>query len=210
MKYWILIATLMLGGCQSAYYAAAEQVGYHKREILTDRVESAQESQQEAQEQFTSALEQLQTLVDFDGGDLEDVYDTVRDEYLASEKAANDVRDRIDSIDDVAEAMFDEWQQELELYQSAKLRRDSEKRLSATKRQYANMLKSMRRAEKKMDPVLARLKDNELYLKHNLNANAVNAIGNEFGDLKGEVQALITEMNKAIAESDQFIKTLGQ
>ncbi|USD37689.1 MULTISPECIES: DUF2959 domain-containing protein [Ferrimonas] len=210
MKYWILIAALMLGGCQSAYYAAAEQVGYHKREILTDRVESAQESQQEAQQQFSSALEQLQTLVDFDGGDLEDVYDTVRDEYQASEKAANDVRDRIDSIDDVAEAMFDEWQQELEQYQSAKLRRDSEKRLSATKRQYASMLKSMRRAEQKMEPVLARLKDNELYLKHNLNANAVNAIGSEFSDLKGEVQSLITEMNKAIAESDQFIKTLGQ
>ncbi|TKB47964.1 DUF2959 domain-containing protein [Ferrimonas sediminicola] len=210
MRFVVLTLALLLTGCQSAYYAAAEQVGYHKREILTDRVESAQESQQEAQKQFSSALEQLKTLVDFDGGDLESVYDQVRDEYLASEKAADQVSQRIDAIDHVAGAMFDEWQDELEQYSSASLRRTSEKQLQSTRRQYDKMLRSMRRAEEKMVPVLARLKDNELYLKHNLNARAVTAIGSEFGSLKREIQSLITEMNRAIAESDQFIQTLGQ
>ncbi|BDY03047.1 DUF2959 domain-containing protein [Ferrimonas sp. YFM] len=210
MRFLILALALMLSGCQSAYYAAAEQVGYHKREILTDRVESAQESQKEAQEQFSSALEQLKTLVDFEGGDLESVYDQVRGEYEASESAANEVSERIDAIDHVAGAMFDEWQDELEQYQSSSLRRNSEKQLRSTQRQYDKMLSSMRRAEAKMEPVLARLKDNELYLKHNLNARAVIAIGNEFGDLKQEIQSLITEMNRAIAESDEFIQTLGQ
>ncbi|TKB51782.1 DUF2959 domain-containing protein [Ferrimonas aestuarii] len=209
MKYLLLAFTLVLGGCQSAYYSAMEQVGYHKREILTDRVEDAQESQEDAQEQFSSALEQLQTLVSFDGGDLEAVYDDVRSEYLASEEAANEVRSRIDAIDDVAQALFVEWQDELEQYQSANLRRDSQKQLSATQRQYRSMLQSMNRAADKMDPILAKLKDNELYLKHNLNAKAVMAIGNEFDGLKREVQTLIKEMNSAIAESDQFIQALG-
>lgn len=209
MKYLLLAFALVLGGCQSAYYSAMEQVGYHKREILTDRVEDAQESQEDAQEQFSSALEQLQTLVSFDGGDLEAVYDDVRSEYLASEEAANEVRSRIDAIDDVAQALFVEWQDELEQYQSANLRRDSQKQLSATQRQYRSMLQSMNRAADKMDPILAKLKDNELYLKHNLNAKAVMAIGNEFDGLKREVQTLIKEMNSAIAESDQFIQALG-
>ncbi|GAA4894024.1 DUF2959 domain-containing protein [Ferrimonas pelagia] len=204
----ILSLSLTLTGCQSAYYAAAEQVGYHKREILVDRVEDAQESQQEAQEQFSSALEQLKTLVDFDGGELEDVYDKVKAEYDDAQDAADAVTSRINGVNDVADAMFDEWQTELEQYQSANLRRESETQLRDTRRRYDSMLKAMRQAEAKMDPVLKRLKDNELYLKHNLNARAVGAIGKEFGALEGEVERVIAEMNKAIAESDKFIATL--
>ncbi|QIZ78316.1 DUF2959 domain-containing protein [Ferrimonas lipolytica] len=208
MRVLLLAMAMMLSGCQSAYYAAAEQVGYHKREILVDRVEATQENQQEAQEEFSSALEQLKTLVDFDGGDLEAVYDKVKGEYDDAQAAADDVSDSIDAVDGVAEAMFAEWQDELEQYESANLRRNSEKQLRDTRRRYDNMLKAMRRAESKMEPVLKRLNDNQLYLKHNLNASAVSAIGGEFTNLQTEINRLIKEMNSAIAESDQFIATL--
>ncbi|MBY5994115.1 DUF2959 domain-containing protein [Ferrimonas balearica] len=210
MRILILSLALMLTGCQSAYYAAAEQVGYHKREILVDRVEDAQESQQEAQEQFSSALEQMKTLIDFDGGDLETVYDRVKGEYEDSADAAAEVSSRIDDVADVASAMFDEWEEELGQYQSANLRRESEAQLRDTRRRYDAMLKAMRQAEAKMAPVLKRLKDNELYLKHNLNARAIGAVGKEFGVLEQEVERVIAEMNRAIAESDKFIQTLDQ
>ena len=39
---------ILLAGCQSAYYSAWEKLGYAKRDILTSRVESARDSQQEA------------------------------------------------------------------------------------------------------------------------------------------------------------------
>ena len=38
----------------------------------------------------------------------------------------------------------------------------------------------MRRAERTMEPVLSALRDNVLYLKHNLNASAVGALQGEF------------------------------
>jgi len=44
----IVLSIFTLTGCQSAYYSAMEQVGYHKRDIMVDRVEDAKESQQEA------------------------------------------------------------------------------------------------------------------------------------------------------------------
>ena len=47
---------VLLVACQSAYYGAAEQVGYHKRDILVDRVEDSRDAQQDAEEQFVSAL----------------------------------------------------------------------------------------------------------------------------------------------------------
>ena len=83
----IVLSIFTLTGCQSAYYSAMEQVGYHKRDIMVDRVEDAKESQQDAQEEFTSALEALSSLTNFSGGDLEDMYNQINDKYQDSEKA---------------------------------------------------------------------------------------------------------------------------
>ena len=206
----IVLSIFTLTGCQSAYYSAMEQVGYHKRDIMVDRVEDAKESQQDAQEEFSSALEALSSLTNFNGGDLEDMYNQINDKYQDSEKAAQNVSDRIAAIEDVSDALFAEWQSELDLYTSDSLRRSSEQKLRETKSSYQTMLSAMKRAEKKMDPVLNTLRDNTLYLKHNLNASAVGSLQGEFMSLEKDIAYAITQMNAAIAESDKFLAQLNQ
>lgn len=198
----------MLGGCQSAYYAAAEQVGYHKREILVDRVVDAREAQAEAEEQFISAQEQLLALIEFDGGELQRIYEDLSAEYEASADAAETVSSRIDGIADVADALFDEWDAELDEYTNKRLRADSERKLQETRRRYDRLIKVLRRSEERMQPVLAALKDNVLYLKHNLNAQAVAALKLEFRQIDQDIDVLIIEVRKAIASSDEFIESL--
>lgn len=206
----IVLSIFTLTGCQSAYYSAMEQVGYHKRDIMVDRVEDAKESQQDAQEEFTSALEALSSLTNFSGGDLEDMYNQINDKYQDSEKAAQNVSERIAAIEDVSDALFAEWQSELDLYTSASLRRSSEQKLRETQSSYKTMLSAMKRAEKKMDPVLNTLRDNTLYLKHNLNASAVGSLQGEFMSLEKDIAYAIEQMNAAIAESDKFLAQLNQ
>jgi len=206
----IVLSIFTLTGCQSAYYSAMEQVGYHKRDIMVDRVEDAKESQQDAQKEFTSALEALSSLTNFSGGDLEDMYNKINDKYQDSEKAAQNVTDRIAAIEDVSDALFEEWQTELDLYTSNSLRRSSEQKLRETKSSYQTMLSAMKRAEKKMDPVLNTLRDNTLYLKHNLNASAVGSLQGEFMSLEKDIAYAITQMNAAITESDKFLAQLNQ
>lgn len=204
----LLFIVLSLSACQSAYYSAMEKVGVHKRDIMLDRVEDAKESQQEAQQQFKSALAQLSELINFDGGELAQQYELINDQYEASKAAANDVSKHIEKIEDVAEALFDEWQDEIEQYSSAKLKRQSTLKLKQTQRRYQTLIKAMHKAESKMEPVLAALKDNALYLKHNLNAQAIGALQGEYGSIKRDVESLVKEMNKAIAQSQQFIDLL--
>jgi hypothetical protein len=212
MRYLLLslVLSLSLTSCQSAYYSALEKVGMHKRDILVDRVEEAQQSQQDAQQQFKSALEQFSALIKFDGGDLQRIYEATDSEYQACNKAAEDVTNRINSIESVADALFDEWQDELEQYSNDRLKRDSARKLADTKRQYNSLLKTMRRAEQSMQPVLASLKDNTLYLKHNLNAKAIGALKGEFTDVQRNINRLIADMNKAITQSERFVATLKQ
>jgi ElaB/YqjD/DUF883 family membrane-anchored ribosome-binding protein len=206
----VLALTLGLSGCQSAYYSAMEKVGVHKRDILIDRVEETKESQQESQEEFQSALERLTTLINFDGGELQEAYNQLNDDYESSLKAAEDVSSNINKVEDVADALFDEWATELEQYSSATLKRESSKKLTETQRQFSKLLRSMRSAESKMDPVLSSLKDNVLYLKHNLNAQAVAAIKGEFTSLKRDIQVLMNDMNKSIEDSNQFIEQMNK
>ena len=87
-----LIGLLLLPvGCQKTYYNVLEQVGIEKRELLTRRVTSAKESQEEAQEEFRDALEKFQAVTGYHGGKLEERYDDLRDAYERSEERAKEV-----------------------------------------------------------------------------------------------------------------------
>ena len=207
-KICIAMSIITLAACSSAYYSAMEKVGIHKRDIMVDRVVEAKESQQEAQEQFKSALEQMTALINFDGGELEEQYNDIQEQYEDSKKAAELVSSRIEKIEDVSEALFDEWQEEIEQISSANLKRQSASKLKETQRRYQSLIKSMHKAESKMAPVLSALKDNSLFLKHNLNAKAVGAMQGEMLSIKKDVGVLIKDMNTAIEQSQKFIDML--
>ncbi|MBW2465837.1 MAG: DUF2959 domain-containing protein [Deltaproteobacteria bacterium] len=203
-----LFMFFLTGGCQKVYYDTMEKFGVHKRDIMVDRVEEARDSQEDAKEQFQSALEQFSTVLNFKGGKLEDKYKTLQAEYDKSEAKAGKVKDRIDAVEDVSEALFAEWEAELGQYSSASLRRDSERKLAQTRRQYEKLITAMRKAEAKIAPVLNALRDQVLYLKHNLNAQAIASLQNELVAVESDIAELIEEMEKSIGEANSFIKTM--
>jgi len=205
---FVSLLVVALGGCQSAYYGAMEKVGVHKRDIMVDRVESAQEAQTDAKEQFESALAQFRSIIQIKDQDLATRYDSLNDEYEDSKAAAKAVTERIDAVEDVSEALFDEWEDEIELYSSANLKRQSAAKLSQTRRQYQGLIRAMRSAEARMEPVLQAFQDQVLFLKHNLNARAIDSLQGELGSIETDVAQLIREMERSIAESDAFISSL--
>lgn len=204
----LLFALMLLPGCRSVYYDVMEQMGQQKRHILRARVEDAREEQQEAQKQFESAYEAFASATRYQGGDLEAVYETLDGEYQESEEKAQELRDRIASIETVAQDLFAEWQEEIGLISSAELRRSSEQSLRDTQRRYDKLMVAMRRTESKMDPVLTAFRDQVLYLKHNLNARAIASLESNKLEIQRDVDALIADMKQSIQEADTFLATL--
>lgn len=205
----LLLPIFLIGGCGSMYYGAMEKMGYEKRDILVDRVEDARESQQEAKQQFESALEQFIAVTNYSGGDLEKQYKTLKREYDDSESRAEEVHDKIVSIEKVAADLFEEWNDELKQYTNKELRKSSEKQLAATQKSYKTLISTMKTAESKISPVLSAFKDRVLYLKHNLNANAIDSLRTQKKIVQSDIAALIEDMNKSIAEADRFIKSMS-
>ena len=209
---WIPIITslLFLMGCSSAYYGTMEKLGYHKRDLMVSRVEEARDAQQDAKEQFESALEKFSSVLKVDGGKLEEKYEQLKTAYDESDARAETVRDRIEAVEDVSEALFDEWQAELDQYSSDSLRRSSARKLKQTRRQYTQLIGAMKRAEKKMEPVLSAFRDQVLFLKHNLNAKAIASLQTELVSVEAEVNSLIRDMETSIKEADAFIGAMAQ
>lgn len=206
----LLLSMVMLSGCASTYYNTMEKFGVHKRDILVDRVENARDSQKGAQKQFKSALEQFKSVVVVDGGNIEKVYDRLNAEYDKSQVAADDIHEKIASVESVSKALFAEWKNELKQYSSTSLRRDSEQKLIQTQAKYRQLLTAMQKTESRLKPVLSAMNDQVLYLKHNLNARAIQSLRQEVIKIDRDVDVLLAAMTQAIAEADEFIRDLKQ
>jgi predicted DNA-binding protein YlxM (UPF0122 family) len=204
-KIVFVLLMIMLSGCETAYYNAWEKVGVHKRDLLVDRIEDTQDAQEDTQEQFKDALEQYRAVVNFDGGDLEKLYNKLNSEYEDSETAAQAIADNISRVEDVADDLFEEWENELAMIKNRSLRQDSASKFHDTRYKYQQMVKSMRKAEKTVHPVLETLRDQVIYLKHNLNARAISALKGELNTINSDVNKLIVDMQKSIDEANLFI-----
>ena len=206
----ILPACLLLSlcACSSMYYGAMEKMGVHKRDILVDRVAEARDSQEHAKEQFKSALEQFKSVVKVEGGDLEREYNALDGTLKRSEAEAATVRQRIRSVEDVSKALFREWASEIRQYSNDSLRRSSQKKYDETEKRYKELIGAMKKAESRLEPALSPLRDQVLFMKHNLNAKAIAGLSSEVGEVQLHVDRLVSEMETAIREADRFIATL--
>ncbi len=211
MKYVpITLIVILLSACSSAYYGGLEKIGIPKREVMVYRVAKARDTQQETKEQFKSALEQFTALTRYQGGDLETIYKHLNNEYEDSVKQADLVKKRISDIEDVSDALFREWETEITQYNNASFKSSSQQKLNATKVQYRQLITAMKNAEAKLPPILSVFRDHVLFLKHNLNANAIASLKNELGSIKSDVNNLVNAMEKSINEANAFIKTMDK
>jgi len=143
-------------------------------------------------------------------GDLERMYDKLKNSYAGCEAQADDVHKRIENMEGVARSMFAEWEKEINQYSNPTLAEKSRSQLQQTQERYAQLSKFVRDSESSMKPVLSQLKDQVLFLKHNLNAAAIGSLKGEATSIQSQIQDLIARMNSSIEEADRFIKTLAQ
>ena len=211
---FVLLICIASTGCSAArgyYYDAWEKFGYAKRERLVDNVKDARQEQVEAKKQFTSALQQFKSVVNFQGGELEEVFNKLNEEYEACETQATTVREKVQAVKNVASALFSEWEGEIgEIKDDPTLARQSQELLKTTQSSYNEMIKRMDTAAASMDPVLTKFKNRVLFLKHNLNARAIASLKGTELELGSEIERLIKEMEASIARADKFIEEINE
>ena len=193
-------------GCQKTYYAAWEKMGKEKRHLLKTQVAQARTDQEKASEEFKDALTRLKEIYGFQGGDLEVFYEKLKGDYDACTKRAQIVENRIERVDRTANDLFEEWEGEINQINTPSFKAKSRRSLQDTRSRYTRLYGAMTQAHAKMAPVLTQLNDYVLYLKHNLNAQAIGALQQEVGRIEVEVERLIADISQSIKEADEFLK----
>ncbi len=193
---------------RTVYYSARESIGEHKRDIVVAHVEQACTGLQETRNEFEDALERFKSLVCVNDATLEHKYNLLNRQYQFCCAKSAAVSDRIKAIEQVSEALFVEWERELSEYTNRNLRAHSKQQLKLARQNYVRLIRAMQRAEAKIQPVLAAFKDQVLYIKHNLNAQAIAALRHEFIEIGIDISQLIHAMELTIAEASQFVAAL--
>lgn len=195
--------------CRSQYYSFWETLGKEKRELLRDQVEKVGKNQEDASEEFEDVLSQIREIYGFQGGNLEKAYNKLHSEYTDCENRVKEVSERIRKVEQISSDLFREWEKELEQISNPDLRDKSRQKLTETRNRYSILYESMIKSEKSMMPVLKNLNNYVLYLKHNLNAQAVGALKSEMEDIEVDIADVKTEIAKSVQEADEFLKQLN-
>jgi len=205
----LLLASLVcLTGCRGVMYSTYEKFGVYKRDLLKKRVVAARDEEKGAQQEFKDALTRLKELTHFEGGELEKRYRQLQSDYEDAAARVAAVHKRVQDVETVAGDLFTEWEKENRQIETDALRQTSRKQLSDTRLRYDEMLVALKKSEQSMDPVLRKLHDYVLALKHTLNAQAIAALGGESVKIQGDVARLIEDMNTSIARADEFIRQM--
>ncbi len=206
----LLAAVLIFNtsGCSSLYYAAYEKIGVYKRDLLKKRVIEARDDQKAAQQQFKDALTRLKEITKFDGGEAERAHRDLKSEYDGCVTQADTVRKRIREVETVSSDLFAEWEKEISEISTPSLQSASRQQLATTKQRYQELHTALVSAEQTMAPVLRQFNDYVLYLKHNLNAQAIASLKGEAASITTEINRLIEQMNKSITRADEFVKNM--
>ncbi|HOK77111.1 MAG TPA: DUF2959 family protein [Verrucomicrobiota bacterium] len=205
---FVIMSLVSLTACRSTMYSAYEKVGVYKRDLLKKRVAAARDEQQEAQQEFKDALTRLKEITGYDGGELEKAYRRLQSDYDDAAARVSAVHKRIKDVETVARDLFAEWEAENQQIETDSLRRMSRQQLTDTKQRYEDMLRLLKRTEASMDPVLRKLHDYVLALKHSLNAQAVAALSGESARIQADIARVIEDMNASIARADEFIRQM--
>jgi len=207
---FILVCALVTSGCQTMVQTTREKMfGVEKRQFLKESVESVSKDQKKAQAEFKDAMTTLKELYGYKGGNLEAVYNKLKAAYDRSNAQAEQVHKRIESMDSVAKSMFKEWEKEIKQYTNATFASNSRQQLTDTKSRYIKLQQAVKNSESAMRPVLTQLNDHVLYLKHNLNAQAIGSLKEEASGIQAQIDGLITNLNASISEAERFIQELN-
>lgn len=193
---------------RDAKYSAYEAVGLEKRDLFKRRVLAVKEAQGDTKEDFKDALEQLKSVYKYDGGKLERAYNRLYNDYMDAKESAQEVTENIDQLETVADDLFREWDKEIESMGTYELKARSREKLQQTQSKFNSLRTHLKNSESRMAPVLAKLNDQVLYVKHNLNASALAGLKTEANRIEKDIDRLIDQINKASKQADEVIQTL--
>lgn len=202
------LALLTLSGCQHVYFNTMENAGIDKREIFTHRVEDARGAENQARQQLRDTLDNYRRVLLLDSSDLAQRYDLFTASQARNPVNVRALRQRVANLQDIGEAMFADWQDDLKGYRDQGLRDASAAQLDNTRTSYQRVLQQLRDTESGLNASQALFNDPQLMLRHNLTPDGTNALKNGYPAIQSQVEQQLRQMQATVDSCDAFLRQL--
>jgi hypothetical protein len=202
----LALLALVAGGCKSFGGSFLVFGGSHApQEDLVARARGAEKDIQEARADFAAASQLYQRLSSPQAVELEKLSGEFEDAVETCEDRAEDMADRIEAIREETVGLVKDWTEELARFSSDAVRKKSEAQMRDTEAYAQRLIAALERLQGRVQPVLLKLQDYELFFEHNLNARAIATLQDTYKDFDNEFRAFESELGKAQGEITAFL-----
>ncbi len=203
------LPALLAVSCQASGYTSSLKSSSRDLKVaLLENVRASREEQAASQVRFASACDLLTELTRNETEDPEALYEQLLGEIDKCAECAEDLRDRIPTLEQDAAELFEILSVELEQFSHPDMRSRSEAMLKHTQESFGKLIAQFEHTQEQVEVVMLALRDFVLFFNQNLNARAVGTLEDENDFIVEELETLEEETGSAINEVDTFIEVL--
>ena len=194
-----VLAAIFLSGCESGATSGQKNV-----DNLTKAINKLGDSISKGRTEIEAMLTAYQQVVNNQDGDLLTPFKTFHSGLDKVEKARADIQKKGTEAEIAADAFFAHWQQDLQKFQSDDMKKRSQDRLDKTRDRFKQIDKSSDEARAAYQPLMATLRDHDLYLSNDLNQEAVKTLSKDAKDIKMNGDTLFKMIDDVLARIEKY------
>ena len=202
-----LIGCMVLGGLLASVSSAVAQEGHRQTDRLISRADRALRSIGEAKEQLQTTLEIYNSIFE-GGGDTRRIHRDLTRAIDRSEDRREDVRRRVADMESEAHTFFAQWMKSLDEISSESLRQRSQARLNEARVRYGEILTEGRTASAMFEPLMGALRDQVVFLGHDLNPSAIASLKPDAEKLNAQAESLLSGIERTQRKISGYIASL--
>jgi len=175
----LVLGSIFLAGCESGATSGQKNV-----DNLTKAINKLGASVTKGKTELEAMLAAYDLVISNKDGDLLTPFKTFHSGLEKVEKARADIQKKGTEAEIAADAFFAHWQQDLQKFQSDDMKKRSQDRLDKTRDRFKQIDKTADEARAAYQPLMATLRDHDLYLSNDLNQEAVKSLSKDAKDIK--------------------------
>jgi hypothetical protein len=179
--------------------------GVKQTEKLLKQAGETVKAVSEGRAQVQKTLDTYNSLVQGKAEDPKKAYKNLQKEMERCDDRVADVQRKRDEMQVEADKYFGDWNSSLAGISDPGLRKQSEDRLSKARAQYDGILEATEAAGADFKPFMTSLKDQVVYLGHDLNPAALKSLAGTASKLNGDATALFGKIDGAVSKANSYI-----
>lgn len=204
----LLVVLLAASGCSTAYYAAAEQVGFAHHDTLANRIQQAKDAIKEAAAHVRATARALQGLAEAPENQRTSRLREVQTARADAGDQAADVAPRLAAVTRAGDALFEEWTSDVAAESDADARARDQALLALSQQHYTRVVEALEHASQAITAVLAGLDAQIAPLAEHLDSGAIAGLQAALPTIDGAINALASDVDVAAALSTKYVTEL--